>query len=159
MTKILLATTLLLSAALVVAQDESPVISSELTLLPASIVLQQDRIALLGDHAVLTKTAARAYAAEQIGSSEQLLVVEDASSGRLGTSDGGIVVMLHSASSLDGLAADYGLTVQHIFTAQPAAVLSPDDIEIADTYVTQLREDDRVVSAELNVNFYQEQAY
>ena len=159
MTKTLFASTLLLSSALSVAQSESLVISSKLTLLPASFVFQQDQIALLGDHAVLTKTAAREYATEQIDSGPQLLVVEDASTGRLGTSDGGIVVMLYSASSLDGLAADYGLTVKHAFTAQPAAVLNPSDIEIADTYVTKLREDYRVVSAELDANFYQEQAY
>jgi hypothetical protein len=86
-------------------------------------------------------------------------VVENVRTGRLGTTDGGIVVRVYSPSSLDGLSADYGLTVKHAFTAQPAAVLVPKAPEFADTYVAKLREDYRVVSAELNVNFYQEQAH
>lgn len=154
--KILLFKALLCCSALVLAQAESPVISKELTLLPASAVLQRDRVALLGNHAVVTKASARAYVRAQTAASEQPLVVEDPANDRLGTTDGGIVVRLYSASSLQGLAADYGLIVSHVFTAQPAGVLVPEVRENAVSYLASLRDDSRVVSAGLNVNFYQE---
>ena len=157
MMKTLLAMVLLWGSGLVIAQAESPVISAELTLLPATSVLERDRVAVLGKYAVLTKASARSYASAQVASGEQLLVVEDPSTGRLGTTDGGIVVYLHSADSLDGLAADYGLIVSHVFTASPAGVLAPEIRETADTYLARLRDDSRVIRAELNVNFYQEQ--
>ncbi len=159
MKKILIAITLVLKPATVFAQDHSPVIASELTVLPASTVLQRDRVALLGEHAVLTKAAARTYASEQIDAKDRLFVVAEPSSGRLGTTDGGMIVVLYSPASLDGLAADYGLTVKHVFSAQPAAVLISKDKAAVNTFVAKLRDDDRVVSAELNVNYYQEQAY
>jgi hypothetical protein len=76
---------------------------------------------------------------------------------RFGTTDGGIVVYLHSAGSLDGPAADCGLIVNHVFTNSPAGVLAPEFRETAVTYLARLRDDSRVISAELNVNFYQEQ--
>jgi hypothetical protein len=157
MMKILLAMALLWGSALVLAQVESPAISAELTLLPAAAVLERDRVAVIGKYAVLTKASARAYASAQITSGEQLLVVEDPSSGRLGTTDGGIVVHLHTADSLNGLAADYGLIVNHVFSASPAGVLAPEFRETVVTHLARLRDDARVVSAELNVNFYQEQ--
>jgi hypothetical protein len=157
MMKTLLAMVLLGGSGLVIAQVDSPVISAELTLLPATTVLERDRVAVLGNYAVLTKASALAYASAQIVSGEQLLVVVDHSSGRLGTTDGGIVVYLHSADSLDGLAADYGLIVNHVFTTSPAGVLAPESRETAVTYLARLSDDSRVISAELNVNFYQEQ--
>lgn len=139
--------------------QEAPRIATELTLVPASLVPEADRLASLGDKAVVAKRSARNYVFPSTVSGERILVVENSRTGRLGTTDGGIVVRLYSSASLDGLSADYGLTVKHAFTAQPAAVLLPKDPEVADTYVAKLREDSRVVSAELNVNFYQEQAH
>ena len=139
--------------------QEAPRIATELTLVPASLVPEADRLASLGDKAVVAKRSARNYVFPSTVSGERMLVVENSRTGRLGTTDGGIVVRLYSSASLDGLSADYGLTVKHAFTAQPAAVLLPKDPEVADTYVAKLREDSRVVSAELNVNFYQEQAH
>jgi hypothetical protein len=155
----LLAIILMFGLPLVLARADSPTIVAEMTLLPVSVVLNQDRIALLGDHAVVTKAVAQTYMSPQRPFGEQLLVVENPINGRFGTTDGGIVVRLHSAGSLDGLAADYGLTVKHVFTAQPVGVVAPEVRETADAYVTRLRDDYRVVSAELNVNFYQEQEH
>jgi hypothetical protein len=134
-------------------------IATDLALVPASLVSDAERLATLGDKAVVTNESASNYESPSKVWGERVLVVENSRTGRLGTTDGGIVVRLHSSASLDGLSADYGLTVKHAFTAQPAAVLLPKDPEVADTYVTKLREDSRVVSAELNVNFYQEQAH
>ena len=134
-------------------------IATDLALVPASLVSDAERLATLGDKAVVTKESASNYESPSKVWGERVLVVENSRTGRLGTTDGGIVVRLHSSASLDGLSADYGLTVKHAFTAQPAAVLLPKDPEVADTYVAKLREDSRVVSAELNVNFYQEQAH
>jgi hypothetical protein len=133
-------------------------IATDLALVPASLVSDAERLATLGDKAVVTNESASNYESPSRVWGERILVVENSRTGRLGTTDGGIVVRLHSSTSLDGLSADYGLTVKHAFTAQPAAVLLPEDPEVADAYVAKLREDDRVVSAELNVNFYQEQA-
>lgn len=134
-------------------------IATDLALVPASLVSDAERLATLGDKAVVTNESASNYESPSKVWGEPVLVVENSRTGRLGTTDGGIVVRLYSSASLDGLSADYGLTVKHAFTAQPAAVLLPKDPEVADTYVAKLREDSRVVSAELNVNFYQEQAH
>jgi|GEM_PF-6726671 hypothetical protein len=134
-------------------------IATDLALVPASLVSDAERLATLGDKAVVTNESASNYESPSKVWGERVLVVENSRTGRLGTTDGGIVVRLYSSASLDGLSADYGLTVKHAFTAQPAAVLLPKDPEVADTYVAKLREDSRVVSAELNVNFYQEQAH
>jgi hypothetical protein len=134
-------------------------IATDLALVPASLVSDAERLATLGDKAVVTNESASNYESPSRVWGERILVVENSRTGRLGTTDGGIVVRLYSSASLDGLSADYGLTVKHAFTAQPAAVLLPKDPEVADTYVAKLREDSRVVSAELNVNFYQEQAH
>lgn len=133
-------------------------IATDLALVPASLVSDAERLATLGDKAVVTNESASNYESPSRVWGERIFVVENSRTGRLGTTDGGIVVRLHSSASLDGLSADYSLTVKHAFTAQPAAVLLPEDPEVADAYVAKLREDDRVVSAELNVNFYQEQA-
>ena len=134
-------------------------IATDLALVPASLVSDAERLATLGDKAVVTNESASNYESPSRVWGERILVVENSRTGRLGTTDGGIVVRLYSSASLDGLSADYGLTVKHAFTAQPAAVLLPKDPEVADTYVAKLREDSRVVSAKLNVNFYQEQAH
>ena len=134
-------------------------IATDLALVPASLVSDAERLATLGDKAVVTNESASNYESPSKVWGERVLVVENSRTGRLGTTDGGIGVRLYSSASLDGLSADYGLTVKHAFTAQPAAVLLPKDPEVADTYVAKLREDSRVVSAELNVNFYQEQAH
>ena len=134
-------------------------IATDLALVPASLVSDAERLATLGDKAVVTNESASNYESPSKVWGERVLVVENSRTGRLGTTDGGIVVRLYSSASLDGLSADYGLTVKHAFTAQPAAVLLPKDPEVADTYVAKLREDSRVVSAKLNVNFYQEQAH
>ena len=91
---------------------------------------------------------------------EPLLVVVDPSSGRLGTTDGGIVVYSHSADSLDSLdslGADYGLIVNHVFTTSPAGAFAPEFSETAVTYLARLCDDFRVINTDLNVNFYQEQ--
>lgn len=133
-------------------------IATDLALVPASLVSDAERLATLGDKAVVTNESASNYESPSKVLGERILVVLNSRTGLLGTTDGGIVVRLHSSASLDGLSADYGLTVKHAFTAQPAAVLIPEDPEVADAYVAKLREDDRVVSAELNVNFYQEKA-
>ena len=133
-------------------------IATDLALVPASLVSDAERLATLGDKAVVTSESASNYESPSKVLGERILVVLNSRTGLLGTTDGGIVVRLHSSASLDGLSADYGLTVKHAFTAQPAAVLLPEDPEVADAYVAKLREDDRVVSAELNVNFYQEKA-
>ena len=88
---------------------------------------------------------------------EPLLVVVDPSSGRLGTTDGGIVVYSHSADSLDSLGADYGLIVNHVFATSPAGAFAPEFSETAVTYLARLCDDFRVINTVLNVDFYQEQ--
>lgn len=157
-----LALTLLItgSGLALAAQDASsiPRIATELTVLPAAMVPARDRVAILGNNVVVTKAVAAKYVMPQKITEAELLVVEDISHGQFGTTNGGIVVHLHAKDRLHDLAADYGLRVHHEFGALPMGVLLPAERESAGTVVMTLRADERVISAILDVNFYQEQA-
>jgi hypothetical protein len=119
---------------------------------------------VLGNKAVVTNAVAANYNQARSGSGAKLRVLQDPVGAKLrvvqdpitedyGTTDGGILVHLHSADTLDGLAADYGLTVHHAFSAVPMGVLKAKSIEAASAYISTLRDDSRVISAELDVNY------
>ena len=135
------------------SDDDGPTISAELTVLPLAMVAEKDRVAVLGDKAVVTKAAAAKYNRAQSVSESTLRVVQDPVTEDYGITDGGILVHLHSADTLEGLAADYGLTVHHAFSAVPMGVLKAESIEAAPAYISTLRDDPRVISAELDVNY------
>ena len=86
-------------------------------------------------------------------SASTLRVVQDPVTADYGTTDGGILVHLHSTDTLEVLASDYALTVHHAFSAVPMGVLKAESIEAAPAYISTLRDDPRVISAELDVNY------
>ena len=143
--------------ALGLASEEVPFLSNGLTVLPVSIVAEKDRFLVLGDKAIVTQAVADNYSEVATDSRGTLHVVQHPREKNYGTSDGKIVVRLHSADNLAGLAADYGLSVDHVFSAAPVGVLEADSIEAAISLVNTLRDDSRVVSADLNVSYYEEQ--
>ena len=136
-----------------VSDEDSPTISAELILLPLAMVAKKDRVAILGDKAVVMNAVAAKYNRAQSDSASTLRVVQDPVTEDYGTTDGGILVHLHSAGTLEGLAADYGLTVHHVFSAAPMGVLKAESIEAAPAYISTLRDDSRVISAKLDVSF------
>ena len=153
-----------IAIAVAVSDEDDPTIATELTVLPLAMVAEKDRVAVLGDKAVVTNAVAAKYNRVQSGSGEKLRVaqapvgvklrvVQDPVTEDYGTTDGGILVHLHSADTLEGLAADYGLTVHHAFSAVPMGVLKAQSVEAAPTYINTLRDDSRVISAELDVSY------
>jgi hypothetical protein len=52
------------------------------------------------------------------------------------------------------IAADYGLDLKHEFSALPMGELLPKNINAAASVLTSLRADSRIISADLDVNFY-----
>ena len=157
--KILLSLSLIISSLLVFAEfiepleDRSPVIDLNLTITDASAVAEIDRVALLGGVAVINKSVEGKYSrAASTGSS--LLVVRDPITGKYGTSDGGIIIGTREGESLSAIAADYGLDLKHEFSALPMGVLLPKNISAAASVLTSLRADSRIISADLDVNFY-----
>ena len=153
-----------IAIAVAVSDEGDPTISAELTVLPLAMVAEKDRVAVLGDKAVVTNAVAAKYNRPQSGSGAKfrvaqdpirvkLRVVQDPITEDYGTTDGGILVHLHSADTLEGLAADYGLTVHHAFSAVPMGVLKAQSVEAAPTYINTLRDDSRVISAELDVSY------
>ena len=157
--KILLSLLLIISSLLVFAEfiepvrDRSPKIDLNLTVIDASVVPEADRLALLGDVAVIDKSVEGKYLrAASTGSS--FLVVRDPMTGKYGTSDGGIIIGTREGESLSAIAADYGLDLKHEFSALPMGVLLPKNISAAASVLTSLRADSRIISADLDVNFY-----
>ena len=161
--KTLLSLLLIISSFLVFAEymdpfeDRSPAIDPNLTVLNASVVAQADRLALLGDVAVIDKSVEGKYS-RPASTGSSLLVVRDPMTGKYGTSDGGIIIRTRESESLSAIAADYGLDLKHEFSALPMGVLMPKNISAAASVLTTLRADSRILSADLDVNFYDARA-
>jgi hypothetical protein len=161
--KTLLSLLLIISSFLVFAEymdpfeDRSPAIDPNLTVLDASVVAQADRLALLGDVAVIDKSVEGKYS-RPASTGSSLLVVRDPMTGKYGTSDGGIIIRTRESESLSAIAADYGLDLKHEFSALPMGVLMPKNISAAASILTTLRADSRILSADLDVNFYDARA-
>ncbi len=161
--KIVLLLLLIISSILVYAEymdpfeDRSPAIDPNLTVLDASVVAQADRLALLGDVAVIDKSNEGKYS-RPASTGSSLLVVRDPMTGKYGTSDGGIIIRTRENESLSAIAADYGLDLKHEFSALPMGVLMPKNISAAASVLTTLRADSRILSADLDVNFYDARA-
>ena len=134
-----------------------PVIEQNLVVLNAALVAESDRLALLGDLAVIDKTAAGGFAVSA-SKSRGLLVVRDPMTGKYGTSDGGIIIRTREGESLSAIAADYGLALKHEFSALPMGVLMPKNINAAASILITLKADSRILSADLDVNFYDARA-
>jgi hypothetical protein len=161
--KTLLLLLLIISSILVYAEftgsieDRSPEIDLNLTVLDASVVAEADSLALLGDVAVIDKSVKGKYLIAA-STSSSLLVVRDPMTGKYGTSDGGIITRTREGESLSAIAADYGLDLKHEFSALPMGVLMPKNISAAASVLTTLRADSRILSADLDVNFYDARA-
>lgn len=161
--KTLLSLLMIISSFLVFAEyidpfeDRSPAIDLNLTVLDASVVAQADRLALLGDVAVIDKSGEGKYS-RPASTGSSLLVVRDPMTGKYGTSDGGIIIRTRESESLLAIAADYGLDLKHEFSALPMGVLMPKNISAAASVLTALRADSRIISADLDVNFYDARA-
>ena len=133
--------------------DRSPSVAQNLTVLDASVVSDEDRLALLDNRAVVNKSVVINYpASASIGT--VLLVVQDSMSGKYGTTDGGIIVQIQEGQSLSAVASDYGMDIKHEFSALPMGVLMPSNINAAASYLSSLRADSRIVTADLDVNYY-----
>ena len=133
--------------------DGSPTIELDLMVLDASQVAELDRIAVIGNVAVIKKSFSSKYVGA-LSSASTLLVVRDPASGKYGTTDGGMIISFEPEQNLTTIASDHGLVIKHRFSAVPKGVLiSPNSNDIA-SYLRSLRADSRVISADLDVNFY-----
>ncbi len=133
--------------------ERSPTIASDLMVLDASQVAESDRVAVIGNKAIVNKSTTAKYASA-LAVAASLLVVQDSASGKYGTSDGGIIVRFSEGENLADIASDHGLTIKHEFSALPMGVLMPSDIDAAAFYLSSLRADSRIVTADLDVNYY-----
>ena len=134
-----------------------PVIEQNLVVMSSAAVSDADRIVQLGGLAVLDKTAAAGYSA-RASASQELLVVRNPMTGEYGTSDGGMIVRVRQGSLLQDIARDYSLSIKHEFSAIPMGTLLSADRTAVISYLDQLKQDPRVVFAELDVNFYSQKA-
>jgi hypothetical protein len=132
--------------------DRSPTVAPDLIVLEASQVAESDRIAVIGNKAVINKSASSKYASA-LAFAPSLFVVQDPITGKYGTSDGGIVIRFSEGENLAAIAADYGMDIKHEFSALPMGVLMPFNTGAAASYLSSLRADFRVVTADLDVNF------
>ena len=134
-------------------EERSPTIASDLMVLDASQVAELDRIAVIGNVAVIKKGMSSKYVGA-LSSAPVLLVVRDPSSGKYGTTDGGIIISFEAEQNLSAIASDHGLNIKHEFSALPMGVLMSSDINAAGSYLSSLRADPRIVTADLDVNYY-----
>ena len=132
----------------------APVIERNLIVMDVTAVSNSDRIAQLGELAVLDKAAASGYAVST-SARPGLLVVRHPRTGAYGTSDGGMIVRLLEGSLLQDIARDYGLFIKQEFSSIPMGTLEPADRTAVVSYLELLNTDPRVVFAELDVNFYE----
>ena len=140
--------------ALMPIDARAPVIEQNLIVMNVTAVSDSDRIAQLGELAVLDKAAASGYAVST-SARPGLLVVRDPMTGAYGTSDGGMIVRLVEGSLLQDIARDYGLFIKQEFSSIPMGTLEPTDRTAVVSYLELLNKDPRVVFAELDVNFYE----
>jgi len=131
----------------------NPIVMSDLAVVSLSDAEKSARVAVLGDKAVVAKGVGVTRASA--GRDVELLVIQHPSNGRYGTSDGGILVFLHAAGDLEGLAADYGLNIKDSLSSAPIGILHPADIETSVSFLEPLRSDPRVVAAQLDTNYYE----
>ena len=134
-------------------EERSPTIASDLMVLEASQVAELDRIAVIGNVAVVKKTVSSKYVGA-LSSAPILLVVRDPTSGKYGTTDGGIIIIFEAEQNLSAIASDHGLGIKHRFSALPMGVLMPSNTGAAASYLSSLRADPRIVTADLDVNYY-----
>lgn len=133
-----------------------PTVMTELAIVSVADTEESNRIAVLGDKAVVKRGVSVKRASAASGSG--LLVIQHPTSGRYGTTDGGILVFLHTASDLQGLAADYGLKVKDALSVAPVGVLIPVDIKTSISFLEPLRSDPRVIDAQIDANYYDKSA-
>jgi hypothetical protein len=100
------------------------------------------------------KTAASSAKLQKQGT---LFVVEDITTNRYGTTDGGIIVHAESNEVFEAVVADSGLILKHRFKGMAVGILFSDDPRDWQKAIEALIKDERVLSAELNVNFYENQ--
>tara|TARA_B100001989_G_scaffold240889_1_gene206336 strand:- start:293 stop:784 length:492 start_codon:yes stop_codon:yes gene_type:complete len=145
--------TKVLSQGLESFEERALVVEPSLSVVDVNSVAVLDRLATLGNLAVVRKDVERdTFDTASLGSS--LLVVRDPRSGRYGTSDGSIIIRTVAGISLNDLAFEYGLAVKHSYSELPMGVLSPSDSDSVWSYLSALRMDSRVIFADLDVNFY-----
>ena len=94
-----------------------------------------------------------------LSSAPALLVVQDPTNGKYGTTDGGIIISFEAEQNLSVIASDHGLDIKHGFSAVPKGVLMPSNGADIASYLESLRADSRVISADLDVNFYDLRAH
>ena len=133
--------------------ERSPTIELDLMVLDASQVAKLDRIAVIGNVAVIKKSVSSKYVVA-LSSAPTLLVVRDPASGKYGTTDGGMIISFEPEQNLKTIALDHGLLIKHRFSAVPKGVLISSNSADVASYLKALRADSRVISADLDVNFY-----
>ena len=139
-----------------------PKIMTELKVVRLAEAAAHDRLAILWDKAVVKKaTKSETPSASRTLSPSPdlaLIVVQRPSDKKYGTSDGGIIVSVKNKEDLTKLASDYGMNVKHVFDSLVMGTLIPYDFQQAASFVSKLRGDPRVLHAELDVNYYDQQA-
>ena len=133
--------------------ERSPTIELDLMALDVSQVAELDRIAVIGNVAVIKKSVSSKYVVA-LSSAPALLVVRDPASGKYGTTDGGMIISFEPEQNLTTIALDHGLDIKHRFSAVPKGVLISSNSTDVASYLKALRADSRVISADLDVNFY-----
>ncbi len=142
-----------LSQGLELFKERALVVEPSLSVVDAKSVAALDRVATLGNLAVVRRDDER-DTFDTASSGISLLVVRDPRSGRYGTSDGSIIIRTVEGISLYDLASGHGLAVKHSYSELPMGVLSPPAPDSVSLYLRALRTDSRVIFADLDVNFY-----
>ncbi|MDA8954130.1 hypothetical protein N9H90_10270 [Pseudomonadales bacterium] len=136
--------------------DSSAKFEPGLIILDITNTIASERIAVLGDKAVVKKSvlAQRMSALENYSRTQNTYVIRRSSDNRLGTTDGAVLIYLHSGVSLSAVAIEFGLTIKHEFSALNGGLLMPSSVNSTDQIIARLLLDSRVRSAELNANYY-----
>lgn len=137
-------------------RNSLPEIMDSLRLVKASNVIGSNYVAELGDGVVVTEKMFNMFDLEEVKSIRgyRLMVVLSPATGQFGASDGGIIVRLVPKVAIQDIALDHGMTVVHTFGAVPMGILMSQPREETITKILTLRDDPRVSSADLDVNYY-----
>ncbi len=137
-------------------RNSLPEIMGSLRLVKASNLIGSNYVAALGDGVVVTEKMFNTFNLEEVKSFRgyRLMVVFNTETGQFGASDGGIIVRLEPKVAIEDIAVDHGMTVLHTFGAVPMGVLMPHLREETISKILTMRDDPRVGSVVLDVNYY-----
>ena len=111
----------------------------------------------LGDYYVVRESQAATLGRSAHRVKRELTLME-AGPGNFAIADGSVIVIANNQRQLNELILDYSLSIKHTFTAMPAALIQFDSLDSAERSLSELRTDERVKVAELNLKTFSDTA-